>query len=411
MISKFSCQNHPILGDLLLDFCKDDGKPYKNIVLIGENGCGKSTILRLISNHFAGGKLENSTIESVKQNGEKDNKPLYSTGFCYSSSQTEFSRDNEFDDGNYKNASDIDEKTYEENCDEKNIKYLLLNIKNNDSLDLMDMAESESHVSDSKYLTFQKESRVYRFTNAFNNFFEKLKLVKIDCREKKIIFEKNGKNFEMVNLSTGEKQIVMRGASILKNLKKLEGGVVLVDEPEIGMHPRWEKNIMKYYENLVTINGNQTTQIIFATHSEFVVEAALNDKENTLVILLSDINGKINSQKITGPFILPTITSAEVNYEAFHIASKDYHNQLYAYLQKLKGVTSVKNTDDVILQSDFYKDEIHSKDSSYRNAHYKTLPIYIRNAIDHPDNGNIFTDDELEKSIELLKEICLSSTN
>lgn len=411
MISKFSCQNHPILGDLLLDFCKEDGKPYKNIVLIGENGCGKSTILRLISNHFARGKLENSTIESVKQNGDKDNKPLYSTGFCYSSSQTEFSRDNEFDDGNYKNASDVDEKAYEENCDEKNIKNLLLNIKDNDSLDLMDIAENEFRVSDSRYLTFQKENRVYRFTNAFNNFFEKIKLVKIDCREKKIIFEKNEKNFEMVNLSTGEKQIVMRGASILKNLKKLEGGVVLVDEPEIGMHPRWEKNIMKYYENLVTINGNQTTQIIFATHSEFVVEAALNDKENTLVILLSDINGKINSQKITGPFILPTITSAEVNYEAFHIASKDYHNQLYAYLQKLKDVTNVKNTDDVILQSDFYKDEIHSKDSSYRNAHYKTLPTYIRNAIDHPNNGNIFTDDELEKSIELLKEICSSSTN
>lgn len=271
----------------------------------------------------------------------------------------------------------------------------------------MDIAENESRVSDLRYLTFQKESRVYRFTNAFNNFFEKLKLVKIDCREKKIIFEKNGKNFEMVNLSTGEKQIVMRGASILKNLKKLQDGVVLIDEPEIGMHLRWEKNIMKYYENLVTINGNQTTQIIFATHSEFVVEAALNDKENTLVILLSDINGKINNKKITGPFILPKITSAEVNYEAFHIASKDYHNQLYAYLQKLKNVTSVKKTDDVILQSDFYKNEIHSKDSSYRNIHYKTLPTYIRNAIDHPDNGNGFTDDELEKSIELLKEICV----
>ena len=73
MISKLSCQNYPILGDLLLDFCKEDGIPYKNIVLIGENGCGKSTILRLISNHFAGGRLENSTIECVKQNGEKDN--------------------------------------------------------------------------------------------------------------------------------------------------------------------------------------------------------------------------------------------------------------------------------------------------------------------------------------------------
>ena len=224
--------------------------------------------MRLISNHFAGGKLENSTIECVKQNGEKDNKPLDSIGFCYSSSQTEFSRGNEFDDGNYKNASDLDEKTYEENCDEKNIKYLFLNIKNNDSLDLMDIAESESKVSDSKYLSFQKESRVYRFTNAFNNFFEKLKLVKIDCREKKIIFEKNGKNFEMINLSTGEKQIVMRGASILKNLKKLQDGVVLIDEPENCLSPLFQIELIKLIQEAVKYYN---CQFFICTHSPLIL--------------------------------------------------------------------------------------------------------------------------------------------
>ena len=39
-------------------------------------------------------------------------------------------------------------------------------------------------------------------------------------------------------------------------------------------------------------------------------------------------------------------------------------------------------------------------------TNYQTLPTYIRNAIDHPDSGNTFTDEELNISIELLVELC-----
>lgn len=32
--------------------------------------------------------------------------------------------------------------------------------------------------------------------------------------------------------------------------------------------------------------------------------------------------------------------------------------------------------------------------------------VYIRNAIDHPDSGNIYTKEELRTSIEFLIELC-----
>ena len=37
-IRKVKWQNHPVLGNLEMEFMKDDGTVYNNIILIGENG-------------------------------------------------------------------------------------------------------------------------------------------------------------------------------------------------------------------------------------------------------------------------------------------------------------------------------------------------------------------------------------
>lgn len=44
-------------------------------------------------------------------------------------------------------------------------------------------------------------------------------------------------------------------------------------------------------------------------------------------------------------------------------------------------------------------------DNSGRTRTFVTLPVYIRNAIDHPDSFHSFADDELKRSIELLIKI------
>ena len=49
MISKIKWKNHSVLGNLELDFTKDNGKIYNTIILAGENGTGKTTILDTIS--------------------------------------------------------------------------------------------------------------------------------------------------------------------------------------------------------------------------------------------------------------------------------------------------------------------------------------------------------------------------
>lgn len=58
MINNIKWKDHPILGDLELDFTKTDGTTYSTIILAGENGTGKTTILESLSRFLNLGSIE-----------------------------------------------------------------------------------------------------------------------------------------------------------------------------------------------------------------------------------------------------------------------------------------------------------------------------------------------------------------
>lgn len=142
-----------------------------------------------------------------------------------------------------------------------------------------------------------------------------------------------------------------------------------------------------------------------------ILKSRLEDRENVLIIVLSDDNGVIHSKNITAPTTLPTITSAETNYLAFGILSADYHIELYGYLQNKTGNNTVKKCDKYIAAQVQYNSTLHAKEYCFPDQNgqirsYKTLPTYIRNSIDHPDPAHTYTPEELKCSIELLIELC-----
>lgn len=65
MIKKVKWNNYNILGNLTLDFTKanrspdgsSDESPYNTIILAGENGTGKTTILDTLSIFLNGGSI------------------------------------------------------------------------------------------------------------------------------------------------------------------------------------------------------------------------------------------------------------------------------------------------------------------------------------------------------------------
>lgn len=447
MIKTVKWKDHPSLGNLELNFCKDDGTPYNTIILAGENGTGKTTVLETLSDFINNGKffffdylkyiVDDDYI--IKKSGKYPNDKLYVTiinektgirndvlitskneknknniryyGCIYSKARSGF----HIDSVDSVKTSLIDNNKYENDATDNftSIIQLLVDIKSQDNEDWANECKIGTKRDYNK--DFFPNSRMFRFENAFNNFFSgsmKFKNIATSSNKKDIIFEKHGKDISINNLSTGEKQIVFRGAHLLKNSKAIEGGFVLIDEPELSMHPKWQEKILQYYRNLFTENVKQKVQMIFATHSEYVLKEALNHKDDVLILALKDNNGTITASPMKLPLALPTITSAEINYRIFDIASIDYHIQLYGYLQTKEKKGRPSECDTFIEGTQEYKSNMSKYSVAVlglkvpQDRNDKTLPAYIRNAIDHPDSGRVYSEEQLRDSIELLIKLC-----
>lgn len=153
-------------------------------------------------------------------------------------------------------------------------------------------------------------------------------------------------------------------------------------------------------------NGRQMVQLFVATHSEEVIRSSLKD-EDTLVIVLKNNNGIISPQRVDAPILLPSMTSAEINFLAFDIVSTDFHVLLYSELQNVNNLNTIMDVDNYIVNSGHYDASKHNKPYIYNLPNgsirtYRSLPTYIRNSINHPDNSHPFTDEELRESIILL---------
>lgn len=68
-IRKVKWQNHPVLGNLEMDFMKDDGTVYSNILLIGENGSGKTSVMESISTFLNMGSFDEFEYLEFEANG------------------------------------------------------------------------------------------------------------------------------------------------------------------------------------------------------------------------------------------------------------------------------------------------------------------------------------------------------
>ena len=443
MITSIEWAPNSILGKLKLNFEKADGTPYKTIVIAGENGTGKTRILQTLSTFLNLGSIEpfkeiiyevegtHYTITPMEQSAsigfhlrkkQGEESPLRIT--TNGSSREKIKEDPEdirhygcvfskarsgFNTKPVKSSTteqlDIDRYDDDAADDFTKIKQLIVDVKGQDNAAWDKIGASGEAIP---YYDFHRASKIYRFEKAFNDFFDSLRFDGVDeeaADEKKVLFTKNGKRIAVDDLSTGEKQIVFRGAQLLKNSNNLNGGVVLIDEPELSMHPKWQGKIFEYYTGLFTRNESQMAQLIFATHSENVIRAAVQNSLNTLIIILSDEGGAIRADKMKGT-VLPSLTAAEINYLAFGVMSIDYHIALYGYLQTLSRENTIKEADEFISQQPEYSAAQHEKPDTYGRIVYKTLPTYLRNAIDHPNSLRVYSESELEMSILLLRAIC-----
>ena len=314
-------KKHPILGDLFLDFTIN-GKPVDTVLIAGENGVGKSAILNAImalgSNDAEQFKyiekiciIAEGSNEIIEPSFDKYNQLQFKTknGELYYVNEKyreKFPFKTIFSDVginynvpalNYATSLQLDEKFQSlrsSNDTARNIAQLLIDISTIDGITYQkEMEKARKAGEDLNKVHI--ELKMDRFVRAFEQMFDHIKWEEIDNENniKRIYFSVFGNKVELGNLSSGEKQIIFRGGYLLKNQYASDGALVLIDEPEISMHPEWQKKIMNFYKNIFTnSSGEQFSQIFAVTHSPFIIhnENRYNDK---VIVLKRDENGKV----------------------------------------------------------------------------------------------------------------------
>lgn len=473
-IASLKLKNHPILHDLELNFCDTNGTPYKNIVFAGENGIGKTALLNLLHNitgqmhnflltrpsfdfeieciltsrefdlvkSFLGEprvsivrNLDNKTFvlqykhtendsynnHIVYLSGEKHPYPLImnKVSSVFHSVYSKVGMNFETQAIRSITASQIDSvEDLELKHTNKEIamlvKQLLIDISVQDNQYLSDWVDTHDDCVPPKEV---KHVKLSRFTDAFNEMFQNIKFCRIvpEDNQQQVMFVKNDKQVKLEELSSGEKQIVFRGGFLLKNMGVLDGSIVLIDEPEISMHPRWQSKIFSFYSDLFKTETEQKSQIFFATHSEYVVKDAM-DKE-AKIIVFTEIDGKTQQHTVNNKSVLSYgPTYAEIKYFAFNIPTIEFHDELYGLIQEKNNCEKENQMEDFLKKNGIKQDKTWArlKDGVFFDPEPRTLMTYIRNFYHHPEASKNeenplhplgSSDEEMRRSIDYMISI------
>lgn len=456
-IKSIKFYNHKIFGNQVFDFTIDGTTPVNNIIFAGENGSGKTKILEelnfisglnffvnfpIYSNKTHEIRLDISTegycdfnneellvdeallicsiddsnsnsyviqffsngikIEIVKKKGTADKLVQFKINGLYSNVDINYKPRNNIR-GITNKTLDNDTNSIPEDMASEIIQ-LLIDIAIQDSCDVDSWIGQHRGeiVPENIYHT-----RLKRFTQAFEKIFGDTLKYKEIKNNSIPIFEKNNNEIEIQSLSSGEKQVIFRGVYLLRNKNSLKGVPVFIDEPEISMHPKWEEMIFEYYKNIFSEENIQTSQIFIATHSEHILSNVLNYNDSLVIKIKNNTLNKFYKNG-TG-VILPTMTLAEIKYSIFDLYTTDFHTLLYGYIQQnfvSNSVGTLINNPNIYQTDEWLKSQnAPLKNYVYNNTTYKTLPTYIRNCIDHPDNIYSYTKEELIQSIENMIDI------
>ena len=293
------------LRDISINFEKND-KPLDLVVLAGSNGSGKTRVLDSILDYFQKivNHIENENVAGVFFETDEQNclNQGYNSNMLYLilnnySDENIFERGRKVVEENLKVFPKIIYVPTETNFQKVEIaspmlvrEYKFLNIVDTGLIKdvpsyiatrIIEMANDQEDIP-------MQEIRTAVFKE-INEIFEILDLdIKISGISKNaksipIFTNSSGDEFDINELSSGEKQLFLRTLAI--RMLNPENSIILIDEPELSLHPKWQQRIVDVYRKI-----GKNNQIIIATHSPHILGSVR--KEN-IMLLDKDDEGQI----------------------------------------------------------------------------------------------------------------------
>lgn len=361
----------------------------KLTVLVGENGTGKTTILEIIYNilsknseffkkddEFTSMSLEIYINDKLKKIEVKNNNGDITFELYGNESSEEKNTILEVQNVLYFKA-EVNFINYELNGPNKleientnimfdaermsrGLKQFLINQKYQD---LNDIANGN----------MKNANRIDNFKKIYNEFIGDKEFVGIDNDNFEPLFrlKSTGEEITIDELSSGEKQIFFKGGTLLQYAKDKQI-VVLIDEPEISMHPEWQQKILNFYRNI-----NSNIQFVFATHSPHIVSCCKREEIRLIEKIDNHLRIKENIEKTYGA------TNEELLFSIFNLKSVrniDVQNEIDEYrelyikrdslsTEKLEKMSSIKENllkNGKMSKSDMYMLNFQSDTERYK---------------------------------------------
>ena len=293
------------LRDISINFEKND-KPLDLVVLAGSNGSGKTRVLESILDYFQKivNHIENKNVAGVFFETDEQNclNQGYNSNMLYLilnnyNDENIVERGRKVVEENLKVFPKIIYVPTETNFQKVEIaspmlvrEYKFLNIVDTGLIKdvpsyiatrIIEMANDQED-------TPMQEIRTAVFKE-INEIFEILDLdIKISGISKNaksipIFTNSSGDEFDINELSSGEKQLFLRTLAI--KMLNPENSIILIDEPELSLHPKWQQRIVDVYRKI-----GENNQIIIATHSPHILGSV---KKENIMLLDKDDDGEI----------------------------------------------------------------------------------------------------------------------
>ena len=194
-----------------------------------------------------------------------------------------------------------------------------------------------------------------------------------------------------------------------------ENILILVDEPELHLHPKLQNN---FIDHIISISDDN--QFVMCTHSPLFVKQTLNNENKNIQIhCLKKEDEEIKTSNLEDK-VLNYISANEINFIAFGLPTVEYHNDLYnelehnfwndsnndfKILKKAEGYDRDVCKQIVFDNEFFYKAKYEPIDSNFKTIENKvTKHTLIRNKIHHSkDNGGLPNEEDLSRSITKLR--------